>query len=328
MRLLILGGTRFLGRHLVTAALAGGHEVTLFNRRKSNPELFPDLEQLQGDRDGSLAALEGRHWDAAIDTCGYVPRIVSASAQLLSTAVNHYTFISSISVYADFSQVGVDEDAPVAQLADETTEQVHEFYGELKARCEAVVEQSMPGRSLLVRPGLIVGPFDPTDRFTYWVRRVAAGGEILAPGNPNSLQQFIDVRDLAEWIIALVAANQTGVFNATGPQNQLTLGNLLELCLQVAGVEGKFSWVSEEFLIEQGVQAWTELPLWVPGELAGFSTVSIAKAIEAGLTFRPLAETIRDTLTWSQAHGPLSATTLQPQREQQLLRLWHEMQKI
>ena len=187
MNLLILGGTVFLGRHLVEAALARGHAVTLFNRGQHNPDLFPEVERLRGDRDGDLQALEGRRWDAVVDTCGYVPRVVRASAEMLAPNVDHYTFISSISVYADTSKPGIDEQAPVGTLDDPTTEEVTgESYGPLKALCEQAAEAAMPGRVLNIRPGLIVGPHDPTDRFTYWVRRVAEGGEVLAPGNPHA----------------------------------------------------------------------------------------------------------------------------------------------
>lgn len=216
MKILVLGGTRFLGRHIVEAALAGGHDITLFNRGQNNPDLFPEVEKLRGNRDGDLSALQGRQWDAVIDTCGFVPRIVQASAALLADSVRHYTFISSISVYADFSKPAMNENAPVGTMQDESIEEITaETYGPLKALCERTAEKAMPGRVLHIRPGYIVGPFDPTDRFTYWPRRVATGGEMLAPGRPDSQIQFVDVRDLANWIIRMVETNRTGVFNAT-----------------------------------------------------------------------------------------------------------------
>ncbi len=218
MRILILGGTVFVGRHLVEAALARGHEVTLFNRGQHGPDLYPGVEKLRGDRDGGLDALRGRRWDAAIDTCGYVPRIVRASATLLANAVDHYTFISSVSVYPEAHTRHLDEDSPVGALDDESVEDVTpETYGPLKALCEQAAEGAMSGRALTIRPGLIVGPHDPTDRFTYWPRRVAQGGEVLAPGRPERPVQIIDARDLAAWTLQLVASGARGVYNATGP---------------------------------------------------------------------------------------------------------------
>ena len=231
MNLLILGGTIFLGRYLVEAALARGHQVTLFNRGQHNSELYPDVEKLRGDRDGGLDVLRGRRWDAVVDTSGYVPRVVRASAELLADAVEHYTFISSISVYPHFRSVGLDESAPVGTLDDPTVEEITgESYGPLKALCEQAVEQALPGRTLVIRPGLIVGPHDYSDRFTYWVRRVAQGGELLAPAHPDWHTQIIDVRDLAEWTLRMVERRQTGVYNATGPEYDLTFGQLLETC--------------------------------------------------------------------------------------------------
>ncbi|HZO86929.1 MAG TPA: NAD-dependent epimerase/dehydratase family protein [Chthonomonadaceae bacterium] len=324
MNLLILGGTVFVGRHLVEAALARGHTVTLFNRSQHNPELFPEVEKLRGDRDGDLGALQGRHWDAVLDTCGYVPRIVRASAELLADAVPHYTFISSISVYKDLSIPGMDENAPVGTLEDETTEEITaETYGPLKVLCEQAAEEAMPGRVLTIRPGLIVGPHDPTDRFTYWPHRVAQGGEVLAPGRPEQTVQFIDARDLAEWNIRLIEAGQTGVYNATGPDYPLTMGRLLDECKAVGGSDARFTWASQEFLQQEGVQPWTELPLWVPEEpdMAGFNAVNCDKAIAAGLTFRPLSDTIRDTLAWD-ATRPADRewrAGLKPERERELL---------
>ncbi len=218
MDLLILGGTGFLGRHLVERALAYGHRVTLFNRGLSGPDLFPEVETIRGDREGNLSALRGRRWDAVIDTCGYVPRVVRASAALLAGAVDHYTFVSSISVYSDAIEPGADEGAPVKELADPTVEEVTgETYGGLKALCERAAEEEMPGKVLNIRPGLISGPHDPTDRFTYWPRRISAGGEVLAPDRLERRVQFIDVRDLAVWIVKMSAERRTGTYNATDP---------------------------------------------------------------------------------------------------------------
>ena len=228
LKVLILGGTAFLGPEIVEAARAHGHVLTLFNRGKTNPGLFPDIEKLRGDRNGDLKALEGRSWDAVIDTSGYVPRHVRDSARLLSKAVGHYVFISTVSVYADFKAEGMDESAPVGTLPDPTVEQVTgETYGPLKALCEKAAEEAMPGHVANVRPGLIVGPGDPTDRFSYWPVRVAKGGDVLAPGNPDTAVQFIDVRDLAAWSVKLVEDGHAGVYNAVGPKARLTMQELL-----------------------------------------------------------------------------------------------------
>jgi 2'-hydroxyisoflavone reductase len=302
LKILILGGTVFLGRHLAAEALARGHAVTLFNRGQHNPELFPDAEKLRGDRDGDLTALQGRTFDAAIDTCGYVPRVVRASAELLAPLVRHYTFISSISVYAGFTKVGIDERDPVGALDDPAVEEVTgETYGPLKALCEQAAEAAMPGRTLIVRPGLIVGPDDPTDRFTYWPVRIARGGPFVAPERPGYLVQYIDVRDLAAWTLDMVERGRTGVYNATGPAEPQPIGDLFAACAHAAGTRAEPVWASAAFLAEQGVQPWMELPLWVPEgpEYAGFSTVSIAKAAAEGLRFRPARETVADTLAWA-----------------------------
>jgi 2'-hydroxyisoflavone reductase len=323
MDLLILGGTGFLGRYLVKAALGDGHRPTLFNRGLSEPGLFPEVEKLEGDRDGDLSALRGRRWDAVIDTCGYVPRVVGASARILADAVDHYTFISSISVYSDDIALGADEGAQVRELPDPTIEEVTgETYGGLKALCERAVEETMPGRVLNVRPGLISGPHDPTDRFTYWPRRVAAGGEVLAPDHEERKVQYIDVRDLASWIVKMLEERRTGTFNAAGPDYELRMGRLLEECEVVAGAEPV--WVSEDFLEKKGVEPFTELPLWVPRKYAAMLAVDCSKAIEAGFAFRPLSETIEDVLDWDRAMGAgrEPAAGLRPEREQELLRAW------
>jgi 2'-hydroxyisoflavone reductase len=323
MDLLILGGTRFLGRHLVEAALGDGHTVTLFNRGLSGPDLFPEVESIKGDREGDLSALRGRRWDAVIDTCGYVPRVVRASAGLLAEAVGHYTFVSSISVYADDIGPGADEGAPVEVLEDPTVEEITgETYGGLKALCERAAEEEMPGGVLNVRPGLISGPHDPTDRFTYWPRRVAAGGEVLAPDRPERQVQYIDVRDLAVWMVKMSAEQQTGPYNATGPAHELQMGKLLEECEAVGG-DAQIVWVSEEFLEENGVEPFTEMPLWVPREYAGMLAVDCGRAVTAGLTFRPLSETIRDVLEWDRTRADADlAAGLEPERERELLSAW------
>ncbi len=329
MRLLILGGTVFLGRHLVRAALDRGHTITLFNRGRHNPELFPEVERLYGDRGADLTPLRGRCWDAVVDTCGYVPRVVRESARALSASVGHYTFVSSISVYARLDRPGVDEAAPVGILADERVEEVTgESYGPLKALCEREVAEQFPEAALNIRPGLLVGPHDPTDRFTYWPVRAARGGDVLAPATRESPLQVLDARDLAEWMVRMVEAGETGTFNATAPDYTLTWGHLLDDCRLIGGSETVITWVTEEFLLEQGVEPWSELPLWVPhAEQTArcLHQVSARKAISAGLRFRPLVETARDTLAWWRAlpaERELQAG-ITPQREAELLSRWH-----
>ena len=326
MRLLVIGGTRFLGRHFVEAALGRRHEVTLFNRGRTAPGLFPGVETVIGDRDGGLGALAGRTWDAVLDPSGYVPRVVGASVSALAGRVGLYAFVSSISVYATPIAPGADESAPVASLADPATEEITgETYGGLKAACEREVARAFGERALLVRPGLIVGPHDPTDRFTYWPRRLSLGGDVLAPGVPGQPVQVIDARDLAAWMLDLLERGTGGTFHATGPAEPLTLGGLLERAALALGTPSRLVWVDEAFLLERGVQPWTEVPLWVPAGEAGIDEVSIERALAAGLALRPLAETVRDTLAWDLAR-PDSARdgskALKPEREVGLLAEW------
>jgi len=328
VRLLILGGTRFLGRHAVDAALARGHTVTTFTRGAHDDVLPEGVERMRGDRDGDTAALEGRRWDAVIDTSGYVPRIVGANAELLAPSVDFYAFISTISVYPGFpAVVGLDEDAPVGVSADPSVEEVGgEAYGPLKALCERAVGGAFPGRYAAIRPGLIVGPYDPTNRFTYWPHRVAQGGEVLAPGRPGLRAQVIDARDLAEWAVRMAEERRAGTFNATGPEAPLTLGRVLDEAKRVTGSDATFTWADDAFLARQGVGPWMEMPLWIPeAEGAGAGMVNCSRALVAGLTFRPLAETIRDTLAW-RATQPADATWpagLAREREAALLAAWH-----
>lgn len=326
MRLLVLGGTRFFGRRLVEMALARGHEVTLFNRGRSGPGLFPEVERIVGDRDGGLGALDGRRWEAAIDTCGYLPRLVSASARALAGSVDHYTFISSLSVYADIATPGAEEGWALAALDDETTEEIaDQTLGPLKALCERAAEAVFPGRALLIRSGLIFGPHDTTDRFTYWVQRIARGGTVLVPGRPEQPVQFVDVGDLAAWTLRLVEARQAGAYNATGPAEPLPFGQLLAACREASGGAAEFVWVDERFLDEQGVEYWSELPLWAPAEgHSGLFAVDCRKARATGLTFRAPLETARETLAWARTVSPgyRLKTGLAPEREAQLLQLW------
>ncbi|HMG74152.1 MAG TPA: SDR family oxidoreductase [Pyrinomonadaceae bacterium] len=344
MKLLILGGTRFVGRHLVMAALARNHEVTLFNRGRHPSAALTSVETIYGDRHSNLAKLQGRRWDAVIDTCGYLPRTVRASTEILSHSVDRYVFISSLSVYADFSVSGIDETAPLATLTNEQLEEANaidssgqasavtygKMYGGLKALCEQAAEEVLPNRVLIIRPGLIVGPYDYTDRFTFWAQRIANGGEVLAPGRPDRYVQFIDVRDLAEWIVRMIERRGTGVYNANGLQNNLTMAKVLEECKLVSGSDASFTWVSEEFLMQEKVVPWSEMPLWMPEQgaphLKGFMFINCVKSVGAGLSFRPLNDTIKDTLAWFEANRvdeELSAG-IDRDKEQRLLRKWHE----
>ncbi len=328
MKLLLLGGTVFLGKHIAEAALAAGHDVTLFHRGLHGGDLFPDAEHVHGDRDGGLGALKGRRYDAVIDMSGYLPRVVRQSAELLAEVAGHYTFISSISAYRSFPMPGLTEEAPLADLPDEAEESISDWYGALKARCEAVVGESFPGRCLLIRPGLIVGPDDPSDRFTYWVARFDRDGEVLAPGRPGHPVQVIDVRDLAAWTLAMAERNALGAYNAVGPAAPLTMGETLAACQEIGGGTGPVTWVTEEFLAAQGVAPWTEMPLFIPEsdpDSIGMDSVSIAKALQAGLSSRPLRDTVRDTLTWQRTR-PRDHTWragIAPERERELLGAWH-----
>lgn len=329
MHLLVLGGTVFLGRHIVQEALAQGHEVTIFNRGQHFPDLFADdgVTKLRGDRRGDISALEGGRWDAVIDTSGHFPRDVRATARRLADSVEHYTFISTINVYPDYTVRGIDESTPLATTdnpdADEIT---FENYGALKALCEEALEEEMPGRNCSVRAGLIVGRYDFSDRFTYWPRRVAQGGRVLAPGRPERPVQIVDVRDLAQWNIRGATERATGRFNATGPDRVLTMGEVIETSRQVSQSDAEIIWVDDKFLVENEVGAWVELPLWIPESdgADGLSEINCSRAIAAGLRFRPLSETIADTLDWESTRPTdreLRAG-MKPEREQQLLDLW------
>ena len=350
---LVLGGTGFLGPHFVEAARAKGHRLTLFNRGKTNPtrfsgEEFKDIEQLQGDRKTDLSALQGkRRWDAVLDTSAYLPGDVTRSAGLLAPRVSQYVIISSISVYADNSTPGADETAAVGTLPDPTvTEITGETYGPLKALSEQAAQKALPKRTTVIRPGLIVGPGDNTDRFTYWPARAARGGEILAPGVASDPIQFIDVRDLAEFILHTIETGSMGVFNADAAPGALTMGKLLRAC-QAAGTAANdiqcirapcpqppeasstVTWVPADFLEAQKVSAWQDMPAWIPptGEYAGFGRRSTARAQAAGLEYRPLQATVNDTLQWwlalpeERRAKPKAGITAA--REAEVLKAWH-----
>ncbi len=347
MNILILGGTGFLGPHIVESALAQGWTVTLFNRGKSAPGKFPTLETLLGDRDpakgSGLSAIEkavkdGRRWDAVIDTSAYVPRVARASATLLAPVIHQYVFISTVSVYGQEFPAFADESTPVATVEDPTTEAVTGMtYGPLKALCEQAVRDAMPMGATIVRPGLIVGPGDPTDRFTYWPVRIARGGDVLVPAfarPADSQVSFIDVRDLAEFALRLIHDGHDGTYNATGPAGELLFPEMAAGCKASVSVPVRFVEVGETFLLEQGVQPWMGLPLWIPqggpGEAPGPSamgTISRRRAIDAGLAFRPLAMTSADTIKWwADTHEPdadfTRGTGLPKAKEAELLSKW------
>ena len=333
MKLLILGGTQFLGRHVVDAARARGHELTLFNRGRTNPGLFADLERIQGDRERDLGRLAGRRWDAVFDPSGYLPSVVRASCVALRDSVGYYLFISSINAYADSTKAGlVESDAP-AELPEGAPEELSgETYGPLKVLCEREVDAAFGVRAAVVRPGLIYGPYDATDRSGYWPMRVAQGGEVLAPGRPERPVQLIDARDLAEWIVRLIERGVHGVFNGTGPAETLTMGAYLEGCRRVSGSDARLVWMDEAFLLERKVGPYSELPLWVPERFQAFGTVDCSRARAAGLTDRPLEETLRATIEWARSlppdrppirWGKIEMTPpLSRQRESELLAEW------
>ena len=325
MKILILGGKRFLGIALIEAAIQAGHVPTLFNRGQTNPDLFPKIINLIGDRDGNLEALKRRKWDAVIDTSGYLPRVVKQSAAFLSGKCESYTFISSISVYQDFKMPDIAEDYPLAQLEDPDDENfTGDAYGPLKALCEYEIQQNFDGRVLVIRPGLIVGPNDPTDRFSYWPWRVSLGGKVLAPAPPSANLQFIDVRDLAGFIIRAIEKKKEGVFNVTGPKKPATFGSLLVACREAAVSEANFVWAEEPFLLNEGVSPWTDLPLWVPStnsDYTGFYNININKALKEGLKFKPLSQTVADTLNWIRSRQVNKLKTgMEITRESELLK--------
>jgi 2'-hydroxyisoflavone reductase len=337
LRLLILGGTAFLGPAVVEEALRRGHTMTLFNRGKTNPGLFPALEKLEGDREkeGDIQVLEGRRWDAVIDTSAYVPSHVEAAASLVAETAKQYVVLSTVGVYADHS-VPADESSPVAKVTDEFLASVKTIkeslanYGGMKALCEKAAETVMPGRVTAIRPGLIVGPRDRSDRFTYWAVRVARGGELLAPGDGADPVQWVDVRDLANFVLDCIEQELTGTFNAISPAGRYDMEELLHGLKGSFWTDARFTWVPADFLEKHEVQGWTHLPVWVPreGEYAAFHLVNTDKAVAAGLRFRPLAETARDTLAWFNSTRPADyefgkRAGISREREAEVLAAWH-----
>ena len=300
MSILILGGTGFIGPHMVEYAMERGHTITLFNRGRTNTHLFPEVEKLVGDRADNLTALEGRTWDAVIDNSGFIPRHVRASAALLADS-GRYAFVSSISAYKDLATPGITEDYEVARLEDPAMEEADEWdgstYGPFKVLCEEAVQEVFGDRANIVRPGYIVGPRDGTDRWTYWPVRVAAGGDVAVPGTPADPMQFIDARDLAQWVVRMMENGTGGVFNGVGPDEPVDMETMLEACREVSGSDAAFHWI-DDFAFVQERSAY--FPIWAPpeGDFAAVHVVSNAAAVGAGYTSRPVADTIRDTLAW------------------------------
>jgi 2'-hydroxyisoflavone reductase len=336
-RILVLGGTGFLGPAIVEAARARGHTLTLFNRGKTRPGLFPDIEKRQGDRDPKkgegLKSLETGEWDAVIDDSGYVPRIVGASASLLSPRVKQYIYISSISCYKEPSPIGGDEDTPLATMADNTVETMgknFENYGPLKALCEQAAEKAVPGRTTIVRPGYIVGPDDPTGRFTYWPARFDKGGEIAVPGAPGDPFQIIDVRDLAAWLVLLVENNTIGKFNAVGPETPMQWGRVVKACQSATKTAHTITWVPGEFVAKMKE---IDFPIWSPyyGETKGFHTWNVQRAVKSGMKFRPVEQTVADTLAWYQGQlkveGGRVKMAFTPEEEAKVLAAWKAEKK-
>jgi 2'-hydroxyisoflavone reductase len=322
VRILVLGGTRFLGPHVVAAAQSRGHEVTVFNRGTVSGRLT-GVTALAGDRDGDLTAIEQGEWDAVVDTCGYVPRLVGASAALLAKRIGTYVLVSSASVY-DATVGPVDELASIDTVEDETTEDVPAHYGALKALCEHAAAVATGGRSCAVRAGLIVGPDDPTGRFTYWPHRIARGGPVLLFDGPGRIVQVIDVRDLAAWIVGACEQGLTGPYNVTGREPALTMGELFETAVAVSRSDATAVWVSESFLAEHEVGEWMELPLWIDPATPVkpvYCDLAVGRAVAAGLTWRPLADTIAATLS---AAATVAGVGLEVEREAALLAAWRE----
>jgi len=328
MKLLIFGGTLFVGRHMVEAALRDGHEVTLFNRGKTNPDLFPEVERLKGDRDGGLAPLAGRRFDAVIDVNGYVPRIVRDSAELLKDFSNHYIFISTGAVYQKPAPVGYDENSPVETVEDKTTEDVRGYYGALKVLCEQEVEKAFTGRTLVMRLGLVCGPHDESDRTSYWVTRVAQGGEMLAPGVPDQPIQVVDARDLANFAMLALEKNLTGVFNCTG--QSLTWQQWFDAFKEVSESDPTYTWINDRIFLKNELpnptRPYGAYPLFMPESMGNWWTANSDRAQALGLSYRPMAETAKGILEWDKTR-PINEqrmSGLTQEEEKMLLQKWYE----
>ncbi len=327
MRLLILGGTVFLGRHLVEQGLAAGHEVTLFNRGQTNPELFEgQVETIVGDRNEGLGQLAHRQFDACIDPSGYLPGHLEKAGQQLKDCVEHYAFISSISVYPKFTE-GMDESGTLDVIPNnvDLTTYDNQYYGAFKVLCEQAIETEMPGRVLHARSGLIVGPYDPTHRFTYWPVRVSKGGDMLAPVGPELPVQLIHAADQARWILQMLGAGKTGTFNVTSDSGTYTLGDVIDATIEVTGSDANPIWVPSDFLLDKEIAPWMGLPLWLPEKMLNMSRVSASKAKASGLQLMPLPEVIRDTLGWYDQQPERDwPAGISAERESEILRAWRE----
>lgn len=338
MKILIIGGTKFSGRHLVKAALENNHEVTIFHRGNHPAENHGKVEEILGDRNFDLDKLAGQTWNAVVDMCGYLPNWVENSTETLKDSVEKYVFISSVSVYDDSAKPNFDESAKLNYLTSEQKEKFNklnpkgdfnaadlgDMYGALKVLCEEEVQKTFTENHLLIRPGLIVGEYDFTDRFTYWVMRVANGGEVFAPGNPDAPVQFIDAKDLAEWIVHLIETGETGIYNAVNKPFEITFGKLLEEIKNVSGSDAEFTWVSEEFMDENNVAPWSDMPLHLPESLEFMRTANVDKAFSKGLQIRPLHKTVREILDWRKTVDEPIKAGISVEREKELLRKWHE----
>jgi 2'-hydroxyisoflavone reductase len=327
VRILVIGGTRFVGRAFVETALAAGHEVTLFNRGQTNAHLFPDVERIHGDRGVDLSALAGRTWDAVFDPSCYLPRLARMSAEALGDTAGHYTFVSSLSVYDDLTRTGQDESGRLGTISDPTAEEItDDTYGPLKVLAEREVQLVFGDRALIVRPGFITGPHDTVDRMPYWLRRVARGGEVLAPESPSFPVQLIEARDIALFALAMAERGEGGVFNLCAPATPYAMGQILESCRTVTGSDATFTWVSAEFLRANGLEAEEALPYWEAPEYVAITRFDPSKALAAGLLVRPLEESIRDTWSWDRTRPdtPLrDGVGVSPDREAELLAAWH-----
>ena len=327
LRLLILGGTGFIGPHMVQAALDRGHEVTIFNRGKSNTELFPEIEKLVGDRDGDLESLKGREWDAVIDNTGYVPRHVRDSADLLIGHVGRYLFTSTGSVY-DLEAERVDEDSKLLDVPEPDSEDTQKYYGELKVLCEQAVQERYGEAATIVRPHIVAGPGDKTDRYTYWPVRIDHGGEMICPGDPTNPIQYIDVRDLSEFCIHLVEQDTPGVFYGAGPSySELSIREFIYAVRGVTSADVKFTWIDDAFMAANGIEHFG-FPLWISvnSDYRGLTRVSIERSVENGLKLRPLAVTAHDTLEWFKAQPKerRDKLNLNLERDAAVLKAWHE----
>lgn len=324
-KLLVIGGTAFVGRAIIEEALERGFEVTMFNRGQTNPDLFPQVDKRLGDRDGGLDALGNDKWDLVIDSCGYTPNVVHQSVSLLENRVGWYSFISSLAVFNDFSVAGLNEESPLAQLPDPPSEDFLQMYGPLKVLCEEQVLSHFGGRSTISRAGLIVGPHDTTGRFTHWLNRAAEGGDVLAPGSPERTVQFIDVRDLAAWTIDSALNSIDGVFNVPGSDQPLCMKDFLEACSESTGGHPNYRWCDDDFLISEGLAPYFTPPMWTPlkGPMSGMGSVDCGRAHAAGLKTRPLADTLRDTYSWMCGQGAgLSPTVWSRDDERRILQHW------